>query len=55
MEVNTVARLLSCSSSTVHRMIEDGELSAFRLRKSGSWRIWRRSLEKVISRDWASE
>jgi len=34
LEVSAVARKLSVSSSTVYRLIDDGEIKALRIRKS---------------------
>lgn len=44
------ADVLGCSRSTVHRLIERGDLVAYALSDPGWWRIERRSLDQYIKK-----
>ena len=46
LSVPEVALALGCSASTVRRLCESGDLPAFRLGSTGSWRVRRADLEQ---------
>jgi excisionase family DNA binding protein len=45
-----VARHLKTSAQTVARMIEEGELDAYKLRDRGQWYIYMDSVEQLLRR-----
>ena len=48
LRIDEAAELLSCSRSTIYRMIEEGQLSAFRIRTA--LRVPLESIEEFRSR-----
>lgn len=50
LTVEEVAKELRVSAQTVRKIIEDGELKAFRVR--GQWRIKREDLDRYIEQNY---
>jgi excisionase family DNA binding protein len=50
ISVQRVAEMLDCSHDTVARMIEEGALTAYRLRERSPWRVYYDSVLDYLDR-----
>ena len=50
ISVAEAAKLLRCSTDTAYRLIESGELRAYRLGARGHWRVLRSSVNEILLR-----